>query len=446
MNRSAVIRFLRQRIDELPPQSVWTFAIRIAAAGVEFACLMVLARVFPSDAYGTYVLVMSCLAIAVVPATVGFDRLLVREVAALQASANWSLLKGILRRAAQIAFAGSLVVMAILLAGTNMVAESDTAHLARAMQLAIVLVPLLALARLRQATLQGLDHMIAGLVPESIVQPAVMILLAGATAVWLPVPHSGGFAVVLQVIASLTALTLGLVLLRRCLPQQLTGVAPAYQTRQWLTAGLTFMWLVGMSAVLTNADTILVGTLMSPTDAGVYRVATQLAMFVGLPLTAVSIAMAPAISALHATGRREELRTRARNAARTILLGATGIALGVALFGPWVLKAFGPAFAGAYIPAMILVVAYWIHASMATASYLLFMTAHERAAMLVFTAGIVVNIGGNLLLIPAYGMAGAAAATGASLCFVSITCAWLVWRLVGINATVLSLVGKGSAR
>lgn len=442
MSRGTVIRYLRQRLDELPPQTASTFAIRIAAVGVEFLCLLVLARVFNAEAYGTYALVMSCVAIGAVPATVGFDRLLVREVAAYRASGDWAPLKGILRRSLQVVLLASLVVAAVTYVGAFEWIDAASADAAKAIQLAIVLIPVLAFARLRQATLQGLDHMIAGQLPEAIVQPVVMILLAGITAAWISIPRTAGLALTLQLIASGSALLLGIVLLRRHLPAQLGAIAAAYRTREWLAAGMTFMWLIGMSAILTNADTILVGALKGPADAGVYRVASQLAMFVGLPLTAVSVAMAPSISALHATGRRDELRQRASYAAQAVLIGSLGIAVGIGLFGPLVLAAFGPGFTRAYVPTMILVGAYVIHSSMATASYLLFMTAHERAAMLVFTAGIVLNVGGNLLLIPEYGMRGAAVATGVSLCFVSVTCALLAWRLIGVDATVLSLIRK----
>jgi O-antigen/teichoic acid export membrane protein len=152
--------------------------------------------------------------------------------------------------------------------------------------------------------------------------------------------------------------------------------------------------------------------------------------------------MAPRIASLYATGRRQELQDQVRRGARTILLGAAPIALGIALFAPWVLATFGPAFADAYVPVLVLVTAYMVHAAMATSSYLLFMTAHERVAMLVFTGGITVNIAGNLLLIPRYGMLGAAIATGTSFCAVSGACALLARRLIGINATVFSLADR----
>lgn len=436
MNRNTVTQTLRRQFDGLPPQTAWTFAIRIAAVGVEFLCLLALARVFRAEAYGAYALVMSSIAIAAVPATVGFDRLLVRELAAYHASNDWARLKGLMRRGVQVAWIASLIVAAVLLAGTWIYAGPDSADAVRALQLSAVLVPILALARIRQATLQGFGHLVAGQLPEAIVQPAILIVLAGVTAVSLRLPRTAEFALTLQIVAAACALLLGAVLQRRYLPPPPSEVAPVYATRQWLAAGMTFMWLVGMSAVLTNADTILVGTLMSPADAGVYRVASQLAMFVGLPLTAVSVAMAPGIAAMHSTRRHAELRSQSRAAARLIVLGAGGIAFVIAFIGREVLQAFGPQFAKGFASALVLSVAYLFHSAMATSGYQLLMSGHERLVAIIFSIGALTNVTALFVLVPLYGLVGAATASGISLCLVSGACALFARRLLGLNATL----------
>lgn len=434
--------FLRRRIRQMPPDAAWTFLIKASAAGIGFSSLIVLARLLPADAYGLYALMMSCLSICVVPAAAGFDRLLVREVAALMVSGKYALLNGLRRRSLQIVLAASASVALGLMTVSYLLDERIGAATATALLLAIPLVPLLALVRIQQATLQGLGNLIAGQVPEALVQPTAMMILAIVTLGLLDAPGSAGLALTLQLVAVIAALTCAAFLLRRRLPRDLRSAQVDYRTAEWMKAGFAFMWLIGMSAILTNMDTILVGALRSPADAGVYRVASQLAMLVGMPLTAVSISMAPAISALYATGQREELQRRARQGAVTIMIGAAGIGLAVAVLTPWILKAFGPPFAAAHAPASILAAAYLVHSSMATGSYLLFMTAHERTATLIFAIGIVIHALGAMLLVPPYGLLGAAIASGASLCFVSMTCAFLARRLIGINATVFASGSK----
>jgi O-antigen/teichoic acid export membrane protein len=58
--------------------------------------------------------------------------------------------------------------------------------------------------------------------------------------------------------------------------------------------------------------------------------------------------------------------------------------------------------------------------------------------MAAFAAGTAVNVVGGLLLIPRYGLAGAAASTAVSLCLVSVTCALLAQRRLGIDGTVFA--------
>ena len=422
----------------LPPHARASLAVRVVAVGLEFACLLVLARLLPSETYGVYVLMMSCVAIGAVPATLGFDRLVVREAAAALASRGWSSLKALLQGAMRATIAGSAAVSVVLIAISTWILAPEDSQLALAMLLAAVLVPIVAFVRLRQATLQGLGHVVVGQLPEAIVQPATLVLLTLAAAIVVQGPRTPVFPFGLQVAAAAAALAFGAVLLRRRRPRELLAAAPNGQARKWLGTGLAFMWLVAMSSLHANVDTILVGALAGPTEAGVYRVASQLAMFVGLPLTAVSMAMAPMISALHATGRHDELRRRLAGAARGVIACAAPVALVVVLLGPTVLAAFGTGFARGYEPAMILTGAYLFHSAMATSSYVLFMTGHEKVATFAFAAGVVFNVTGNLLLTPSYGILGAAIATAISVCVVSTTCAVMAWRLVGINATVFS--------
>jgi O-antigen/teichoic acid export membrane protein len=440
--REPLRRLLSPLFTGLPAHAPATFALRVSAVGLEFLCLLALARVLDAEAYGTYALAMTLVAIFAVPAAAGFDRLVVRELAACRALGDWPHANGLLRNGARtVVAAGTVSAAATWLAG-HVVVQPGATDAAHALLLAAAMVPILALARLRQATLQGLGHVTAGLAPEFLLQPAIVIVLAGVLLLAPQMPRSAGLAMGFQVAAAVAALALGAAILRRRMPRELRHATPKYRTRAWGRAGIAFMTLVLMTTALTNVDTLLVGRLSGNADAGVYRVAAQLAMLVGLPLTAISVAMAPVIAALHAGGRVEELRMRSRAAARLIFAAACGVCVLVVGGGPWVLAAFGREFSAGYSPALVLSGAYLVHSAMATSGYLLIMTAHETAVMSAFAAGTALNVVGGLLLIPRFGPTGAAASTAVSLCLVSVTCAVLARKRLGVDGTVFAAASE----
>jgi O-antigen/teichoic acid export membrane protein len=285
---------------------------------------------------------------------------------------------------------------------------------------------------------QGLGRVVAGLAPEFLLQPILVMALAVVLAATTPVMRNAGFAMALQASGAMIALLVGTQLLLRRMPEPMRHTAPQYRAGVWWRAGIAFMWLVMMTSVLTNADTLLVGRIAGDAEAGAYRVASQLAMLVGLPLTAISTAMAPVIASLHASGQRDELCARTRAAARVIAAGALLLAVAIAVAGPRILAAFGPEFTQGYGPTLVLTAAYLVHSAMATSGYLLIMSAHERLVMLIFTAGAAAAIAGGVALIPSMGMMGAAVSSAVSLSLVSVSCAVLAWRRLGINGTVFA--------
>jgi O-antigen/teichoic acid export membrane protein len=83
---------------------------------------------------------------------------------------------------------------------------------------------------------------------------------------------------------------------------------------------------------------------------------------------------------------------------------------------------------------------------MATSGYLLIMSQHEKLVMGVFAAGAALNACGGLALIPRLGTTGAAASSALSLCLVSVSCALLARRKLGIDGTVFARQPREAAR
>jgi O-antigen/teichoic acid export membrane protein len=409
---------------ELPAGAFATLALRVSHAALEFLGLLLLARLLGAAAFGTYAIAIACANVLGVPAAAGFDRLLIREVAALRAGRRWSALRGLMRRATQVAL-GSSTLLALTVAAVARWAVHD-ARLQPALMLAALLLPLVAFARLRQAAVQGLGHVPTGLFPETTVQPVLMLLLASLAFIAMDVPRTGANAVALQCVAAMVAMLVGVWLLRALWPAEATRTEPSYETSRWFTSATPLMIMLGMNMLLINADTIMMGWLIDEELAGQYRVAVQISALVGFPMTAINMAVAPNLARDFALGDMATLCRNTLRASRWALLSALPVTLVLLAGGRILLGLFGAEFVGVY-PALVVLAMGWLVNSLAGATgYLLIMTKHEWLAASIFTIAALANVMANYLLIPKYGASGAACATAGSLALLGFgfwTCA-----------------------
>lgn len=415
--------------------AVWTLTIRIGQVGLEFLTGLIAARLLGASSYGAYAFALSWAGLLGIPAAAGFDRLLIREIAILRARSDWPALRGILVRSNQIAVFVSILFAVVAAGCAQILVGRIGAEMTAALQLAMVMVPLVAIARLRQAALQGFGRVALGQVPEMLLQPAVLLVLIAGLYALPAVPRTGPVAVGLHATAATAACIAGIWLLRRALPSELTAAGVTYRTRTWLVQAMPFVWILGMNVIMLHTDVILLGLLDGSEAAGIYRAANQMASFVAFPLTAVSMALAPAIARLYAQNDRAALQRSATRAAHAILLMALPVASVLFLFGESILTVFGDRFAAGSTALAILSVGFLLNAAMGVSGYLLIMTKHEKAAAVAFAASAGLNLVGNLVLIPLFGVDGAAAATALSVIVVSIAFAWLVYRKLGIQPT-----------
>ena len=427
-------------MQALTKGSLGSLVLRCGFVGLEFACGISIAWVFGAPSYGAYAFSVSCTTLLAIPAVFGLDRLLVRQVASLSALGEWQLLKGALHRASQIALIGSVALagsFAAVLITFDIISDTTVET---ALLLGIFTVPVIAYSRIRQAALQGLGKVATGQLPEMLIQPGLLLVL-----VFLWYRYAGPDTgptyepVVLYVLASVVACCIGAVMLRAATPLAILQVAPTYQTREWLRQAIPFAWLLSMNAVVTHLDTIVVGFMRGAVEAGIFRVASQMAMLVTFPVTAVNMAAAPVIAALYAKQDMTGIAVLARRSAQLALGFAVPIAFVLVVFGKHFLALFGPEFRAGYPSLVLLCFAYALNAAAATSGYLLIMTRHEKFAALGFTCAALVNVVALLVFVRFWHLFGAAMATSLSVVIVSAIFTFFAWRKVGIQPTALPL-------
>ena len=153
-------------------------------------------------------------------------------------------------------------------------------------------------------------------------------------------------------------------------------------------------------------------------------------------LTAVNAVAAPRIAALHAQGKRAELQTLVSTMAHWIFWPALATSAAAIIFGLTILAMFGPAFSAGYDALVILVCGHLVRASTGLVSDLLGVTGHQDENAWVLAWSALLNVILNVLLIPRFGIVGAATATAVTMAFWNVWL-WLLARgRVGVDPSV----------
>lgn len=187
--------------------------------------------------------------------------------------------------------------------------------------------------------------------------------------------------------------------------------------------GITVTWL----------DILLVGALRSTAEAGVYAAASRLALLGVLVLQAVGMAIAPHVSALIARSRHDDAESLYQ-VATWWLIGLTWpLYIAFALFAPLALRIFGEGFAAGAPALVILSLAMLVNLGTGNATTFLLMAGKSSWHLVNTVLSLTINVGLNLMLIPRYGMTGAAIAWAASIAFVNLAALVQVWRLLELR-------------
>lgn len=419
--------------------------VKIAATLLGLCVAVILARNLGAEGYGIYTYAFTLVSLLAIPAQFGLPNLVVRETAKAHALEQWGLMRGLwhwTNRAAGV-LSISLALLAAGIAWGWKAGQTDVQFMTFAAGL--LLMPLIALGNLRGAALRGLRKIVVGQLPEHVLRPALLIAL---TVCVLASPRSATFsattAMSLHAVAALLAFFVGSYLLRRARPKPLSDrPVSIYQSRAWLLSTIPLGIVAAMQLVNDNTDILMLGLFLAPEDVGIYKIAVQLSVLVSFPITAINLVIAPHISRLHTSGELARMQRMVTISAIAVFSSATVIVGALALFGTQLIELlFGPEFRKSYAPMVVLASGQLIVATLGSLVTLANMTGNEKSAAKIIALGAAVNIALNAILIPRYGIMGAAFATVAGL---------FLWRVVlflrlraqlGINPSIIGMTRR----
>jgi O-antigen/teichoic acid export membrane protein len=415
--------------------ALWSLVIVAGGSAISFGVQVLLTRSLGLVDYGHYVYTLGWMNAALLIAKLELDTAALRFVGMYVGARQWSLLRGFLARSHQIVGAASL---AVTLLGSIVVwalRDRFPHPLVVSYWMACVLLPVTALLQFVASCLQGFKRVRESQAPNMVMRPLLYgALLALATHVF-HVNLTAPVAIALNVVATTVALLVTARFLVAVIPADALRAEPAYDTRTWLQTALGLLVIAAAQLVLaTQADVLVVGTLLGTTEAGLYGVASQLAVLISFGVSALIFIALPMIADLHARARRAELQQLVTLISRGSIAVSLPVLLVLLVEGRTILGWFGPSFTSAYHVLVVLSGGQFIAATTGIlAGFLLTLTGHQRQAAVIVVGSAVLNLALSLGLTSAFGPVGTAAATTTTMFIRSLVLAIYSWKLLRVR-------------
>lgn len=427
--------FLRAPLamGNLKRRSLLSFGIKLSATGLAFVVSVLLSRTLGLQAFGTYTFAISVAMMAGIPSELGLPTLMVRSVVRYRGNGRYDLLKGLLQWSSALVALTSTA--AAILSGFWIFFQPSFDVTAQTVLLALLLIPIISMTRIRQAAMQGMDQVLIGQIPEYILLPILFLSAAGLAA-----GHQFGAVgyVGLYVGCAIIAFVAGIILFLRIFKGHLKTVQAAYETREWFAVLGPLAVSSLVSAMIGTIDIVLLGLLAPKSEVGLYKVAISGAALVAFPLSALHAVIQPRIAAYFHTGDITEMSRLLVISARVTAAAGGLLTLLYIVAGRWIITLiFGMQYAAAWPPLVLLGIGQFIMLALGSMGMALNMAGLERLVLRQSFCGLVLLVVLNFALVPILGATGAAIAAGSTNAAMAFGYWWAARNRIGINGSIL---------
>ncbi len=413
-------------------------ALLITAAGqaLTFGLQLLFTRELGVSEYGTYSYLVSWMSVGLILAKGGFDTALLRFVPAYSVKQLPDRVRDVIQTAVrQAGILGTLATIPIC-AGAWLIARTGGASFAAAVLITGLLIPIGACAELIAAGVRGLGQIARSLIGDMLVRPIVSGLVL-AIAVAAGVVAGATQALGAYLVGTIASLFVSRHFLLRTLSWSSAGAA-ARLRGFWARSAALVMTANGFLILLYSLDVLMLGALDSVAASGLYNVASKLAVLVIFIMNAGQSVAGPMMARAYVNGRKAELQRVVSLFTLLSLLAALPIAAILAVGAPWLLRAFGPEFPQAADALFVLLGMQCVNVATGPVGLLLAMTGRQAVLAWLLLAAVIVNVILNVVLIPRFGLMGAAWSSFIAHGAWNIAGVVLIRRVLGVDCSLIA--------
>lgn len=417
--------------------SLTAFVIRIFSAAIAFLSQVILARLMGPFEYGIFVLVWVAMVIIGNLSCLGFQTAIIRFLPQYIERQDLQRLRGMLVSSRIFVLLSSTIFALATAVFVYFAADYFESYYMLPFIVGCIALPMIALGDMLDGTARANGWPIRALGPTYILRPLSILVLMVIT--WaLGYPINGVSALLCAVAATYFTSLLQFFVVTNNLGAKFPDGPRTVEMGHWLRVALPIFLVEGFFFLLVNADVLMVGLLMTPADVAIYFATVKTIAVVHFVFFAVKAGVANLFAARINDADQTALRELARRSATWSFWPSLLIGIVVLIAGPFLLALFGSAFTEGYPLMFIMVAGVVLRASIGPAESLLNMSGNQNICAAIFGCVLAINIALNFLLIPHYGLYGAALATAIATVVETFSLFWLVRRRLGVSMFAFS--------
>ncbi len=411
-------------------------AIRVLSAGIAYVSQVLLARWMGAYEFGIFAYVWVWVIMLGLVSALGLNVAVLRFVPDYLARGQGDLARGFIRGSRWLGFATASIFAGVGLGLVHGFPGLVDGPFVLPLTLAALCLPLFNLTDINEGVARSRSWIVLALAPPYILRPLLLIAVLAASA-------GAGVAVnaVVAVSAALAATWITAFIQMWRLDRRLAVVLPAgprrYDFPLWMGVALPVFMVESFQMVLTNTDILILTRFEGPGSTALYFAAVKTAGLISFIHFAVSAAVLQNFARIEAEDGRQRLGAYLKTAIGWIFWPSLAVAAVMLGFGGVLLDLFGAGFADAWPAMAVLLAGLLARAAVGPADFLLNTMGQQKLCALIFAGAGALNIVLNILLVPRYGLTGAALATMAAHMVVAAALYGATRRRLGLHSLVI---------
>jgi len=279
-------------------------------------------------------------------------------------------------------------------------------------------IPLFSLMQSAEAVTRGFKTAKYKVLGEKIIKPSlnfVLVLILYFLGFRL---LGAAWAFVIAVFFTVLFLFLGV---RKVFPEiSFKSIIPKFETKKLLTTSFSLMFVWVILFLLQWTDISMIGYFLTSDKVGIYQVAVRVSLLMIMSLSALGSIFIPIISTLYHKGEKQKLASTFKTVTRWGFSLTLLVFLILIASSGEIMRVFGSSFVLGTSSLIVLCLGQLVFVGAGVSGAMLTMTGREKLESLNVLAVLILNVILNIVLIPRFGILGAAVATSISLILLNI--------------------------